>query len=119
MPCATSSQASALREEITTFAPTLASNSAEERPMPRPRPGYGGEVIFLYAKGVFDYGRAFEGVPDLGLQGHADAAMKLNRLLADEFAGLADLPLGGGDRRGALLRILEIAGHGRKHRHRA
>src|SRR3569832_2137907 len=38
MPCATSSQASALREEITTLAPSLASSSAEERPMPRLEP---------------------------------------------------------------------------------
>src|SRR3954452_17743324 len=35
MPSATSLQASALRLEITTFAPSLASSSAEERPMPR------------------------------------------------------------------------------------
>jgi hypothetical protein len=38
MPSATSSQASALRLEITTFAPSFASNSAEERPMPRLEP---------------------------------------------------------------------------------
>src|SRR5580704_14258821 len=38
MPCATSSQASALREEITTLAPSLASSSADERPMPRLEP---------------------------------------------------------------------------------
>src|SRR4051794_9767683 len=35
MPAATSSQASALRLEITTLAPSLARSSAEERPMPR------------------------------------------------------------------------------------
>src|SRR3954466_15663956 len=35
MPSATSWQASALRLEITTFAPSLASSSAEERPIPR------------------------------------------------------------------------------------
>src|SRR5882672_11598736 len=38
MPSATTSQASALREEITTLAPSLASSSAEERPMPRLEP---------------------------------------------------------------------------------
>src|SRR5882757_7388696 len=38
MPSATASQASALRLEITTLAPSLASNSAEERPMPRLEP---------------------------------------------------------------------------------
>src|SRR5271169_1951792 len=35
---ATSSQASALRLEITTLAPSLASSSAEARPMPRLEP---------------------------------------------------------------------------------
>src|SRR5260221_10297030 len=35
---ATSSQASALRLEITTLAPSFASSSAEERPMPRLEP---------------------------------------------------------------------------------
>ena len=38
MPSATSSQASALRLEITTLAPSFASNSADERPMPRLEP---------------------------------------------------------------------------------
>src|SRR6201996_134739 len=38
IPSATSLHASALREEITTLAPSLASNSAEERPMPRLEP---------------------------------------------------------------------------------
>src|SRR5229473_1720828 len=38
IPSATSLQASALRLEITTLAPSLASSSAEERPMPRLEP---------------------------------------------------------------------------------
>src|SRR3981081_1002380 len=38
MPSAAASQASALRLEITTLAPSLASSSAEERPMPRLEP---------------------------------------------------------------------------------
>src|SRR5689334_12827539 len=38
MPSATSLQASALREETTTLAPSFASSSAEERPMPRLEP---------------------------------------------------------------------------------
>src|SRR4051794_16604375 len=38
IPAATSSQASALRLEITTLAPSLANSSAEERPMPRLEP---------------------------------------------------------------------------------
>src|SRR6478672_5744298 len=38
IPSATSWQASILREEITTLAPSLARSSAEERPMPRLEP---------------------------------------------------------------------------------
>src|SRR6478752_163722 len=38
MPSATSWQASALRLEITTFAPSFANSSADERPMPRLEP---------------------------------------------------------------------------------
>src|SRR5436305_7824321 len=38
MPSATSLQASALRDDTTTLAPSLASSSAEERPMPRLEP---------------------------------------------------------------------------------
>src|SRR5258708_33054406 len=38
MPAATASQASALRVETTTLAGSFASNSAEERPMPRLEP---------------------------------------------------------------------------------
>src|SRR5438477_11407280 len=38
IPPATSSQASALRLEITTLAPSFAKSSAEERPMPRLEP---------------------------------------------------------------------------------
>src|SRR5215467_5880919 len=38
MPSATSLPASALRDEITTLAPSCASNSAEARPMPRLEP---------------------------------------------------------------------------------
>src|SRR6516162_10183819 len=38
MPSATSRHASALRLEITTLAPSCASSSAEERPMPRLEP---------------------------------------------------------------------------------
>src|SRR6267154_1604181 len=38
MPSATATQASALRLEITTLAPSLAISSAEERPMPRLEP---------------------------------------------------------------------------------
>src|SRR5882724_8590673 len=191
MPSATSWQASALRLEITTFAPSLASSSAEERPMPRLEPvmtatfpvrsngvffivvgsltlapsfrgatksrarnpsgrgascemdsgliasrcpgmteracglhqparvGDAAEVVVGVAKAVFDHGQPLEVVPDLGFLGHADAAVKLDRLLADELAGLADLHLGGGHRSGAFLGAVEIGRHGREHRHAA
>src|ERR1700704_2331501 len=38
IPSAASLQASALRDEITTLAPSFANSSAEERPMPRLEP---------------------------------------------------------------------------------
>src|SRR6185295_14367551 len=38
MPSATSLQASAFRDEITTLAPSFARSSADERPMPRLEP---------------------------------------------------------------------------------
>src|SRR2546430_12573731 len=198
MPSATSWQASALRLEITTFAPSLASSSAEERPMPRLEPvmmatlpvrsngvffivvcslnsspsfrgatksrammcngtsenpssrcasfemdsgliaarcpgitesvcglhqptrvGDAAEVVVGVAKGVFDHGQPLEVVADLGFLGHADAAVKLDRLLADELAGLADLHLGRGDRGRTFLGAVEIGRHGREHRHAA
>src|SRR4051812_11642530 len=178
MPSATTSQASALRLEITTLAPSLASSSADERPMPRLEPvttatlpvrsngvffiflppcyfwsrhcekrkrrsdpfclvarwiaslrsqgrwmdlhqpagvGDAAEVVVGVAKGVFDHGQPLEVVADLGFLGHADAAMKLDRLLADELQGFSDLHLGGGDRGGALLGAVEIGRHGREH----
>ena len=40
-----------------------------------------------------DHGDALEIVADLVLHGHADAAVELDRLLADEAAGAADLHL--------------------------
>ncbi len=56
---------------------------------------------------------------DLGLLGHADAAMELDRLLADEFSRFADLHFRRRHRGGALLGVVEIGRHGRKHRHAA
>src|SRR6202051_2065869 len=64
MPSATSWQASALRLEITTLAPSLANSSAEERPMPRLEPGMtatfsvrtnGGEFIIFSLRIRFSY----------------------------------------------------------------
>ena len=83
------------------------------------RVGDAAEVVVGVAKGVFDHGQPLEVVADLGFLGHADAAVKLDRLLADEFQRLADLHLGGRDRGGALLGAVEIGRHGREHRHAA
>src|SRR6185437_9313259 len=77
------------------------------------------QMIVGVAKGVLDHREPLEVVADLRLLRHADAAVELDRLLADELSGLADLHLGGGDRGGALLGVVEIASHGREHRHAA
>src|SRR5450631_3295317 len=47
--------------------------------------GDAAQVIIGIAKGVLDHGEPLEVVADLGFHGHADAAMQLDRLLADEF----------------------------------
>src|SRR5262249_21836548 len=57
-----------------------------------------GEMVVGVAEQRVDDADAFEIVPDLVLHGHADAAVQLDRLLADETPGAADLHLGGGDR---------------------
>jgi len=57
-------------------------------------------------------------VADLGFHGHADAAMELDRLLADEFHRLADLHFRRGDRGGALaLASSKSVAMVREHRH--
>ncbi len=48
--------------------------------------GDAAQMVVRVAEGVFDHGQPLEVVADLGLHGHADAAMELDRLLADEFA---------------------------------
>src|SRR5271170_4410816 len=174
MPSATTSQASALRLEITTLAPSFAKSSAEARPMPRLDPvttatlpvrsngvffigylpGYDtrhsgarafartrklevissnfrvrcfasprndgcllnqparirhpAQMIVGVAKGVLDHGQPLEVVADPGFLGHADAAMELDRLLADEFARFADLHFRRRHRGGALFGVVEI-----------
>src|ERR1700754_5165665 len=65
--------------------------------------GDGAEVIVGVAKAVLDHGQPLEVVTDLGLHGHADAAMELDRLLADELQRFADLHFRGRKRRGALF----------------
>lgn len=44
------------------------------------------EVVIGIAKGILDHGEPLEIVPNLGFQGHTDAAMQLDRLLADKFS---------------------------------
>src|ERR1700686_3359398 len=65
--------------------------------------GDAAKVVVGVAKGVLDHGQPLEVVTDLGLLGHADAAVKLDRLLADEFQRLADLHFRRRDRGGALF----------------
>src|SRR3984893_10174160 len=65
--------------------------------------GDAAQVIVGIAKGVLDHGEPLEIVADLGFHGHADAAMQLDRLLADEFQRLAHPHLSRRLRGGALL----------------
>src|SRR5258708_26942363 len=69
MPSATSWQASTLRLEITTLAPSFANSSADERPMPRLEPvmtatrpvrSNGGDFLFVFSQGLFDFGHCEE-----------------------------------------------------------
>src|SRR6185437_5226207 len=55
--------------------------------------GDAAQMIIGVAEGVLDHRQPFEIVADLGFHGHADSAMKLDRLLADKFPGFADLNL--------------------------
>src|SRR5207244_2635383 len=70
--------------------------------------GDAAEVVVGVPKGVLDHGQPLEVVADLGLLRHADAAMELDRLLADELSGFADLHLRRRHRGGAFLGIVEI-----------
>src|SRR5580704_2104897 len=84
MPCATSSQASALREEITTLAPSLASNSADERPMPRLEP------VMTATFPVRSKGVDFMIVSSLVIaRSESDEAIQPSRDALDCFASLA------------------------------
>src|SRR6187431_2667953 len=67
MPSATSAQASALRLEITTLAPSFANSSAEERPMPRLEPVMTA-TLPVRSNGVFFTGDSFHVIP-----GHASS----------------------------------------------
>src|SRR5262245_2333713 len=63
------------------------------------------EMIVGIAEHRIDHRDALEVVADLVLHGHADTAMQLDRLLADEFSRAADLHLGGADRLAPLHRV--------------
>src|SRR5918993_4735266 len=67
-----------------------------------PRLGDLREVVVGVAEEGVDHGDALEVVTDLELHRHAAPAMELDRLLADEAAGAADLDLRGRDRLAAL-----------------
>src|ERR687898_254303 len=60
----------------------------------RARLGEPGEVVVGVAEGSVDHRDALEQVADLVLHRDADAAMELDRLLADEAARAPDLHLG-------------------------
>ncbi len=53
-----------------------------------------GQVMAAIAERVIDRGQAAREVTDAVLGRHADAAVQLDRFLADVPAGLADLQLG-------------------------
>src|SRR5262245_45013320 len=72
-----------------------------------------GEMVVGVAEQRVDDADAFEIVPDLVLHGHADAAVQLDRVLADETPGAADLHPG--RQRGEPRDVLP----GRPFRHRA
>src|SRR5580704_7761137 len=56
--------------------------------------GERGEMMVGVAEQGVDHGDALEVVTDLILHGHANAAMELDRALADKAARAADLDLG-------------------------
>src|SRR5688572_22150619 len=53
--------------------------------------GDAAEVVVGVAEGRLDHGQPLEVVADLVLHGHADAAVQLDRLLADVFRGASHL----------------------------
>src|SRR5687767_6964265 len=76
-------------------------------------------MMVRIAKSRFHRGEALEVVSDLVFEGHADAAVELNALLADEPARLADLHRGRGYRPGPLGGIGIVHAHGGEVRHAA
>src|SRR5437667_1090275 len=65
----------------------------------------GGKVVVRIAEHRIDHADALEIVADLVFLGHADAAVELDRLLADIATRTATLDLGGGDGAAALTGV--------------
>src|SRR5260370_13430974 len=63
------------------------------------------EMMVGVAEQAVDHGDALEVVANLVLHGHANAAVELDRALADDAARAADLDLGGGDPLAPLRRV--------------
>src|ERR1044072_4802099 len=74
------------------------------------------EVMRGVAEVRGDRGDALEIMADSVLHRHADAAVKLRGLLADQPAGIADLHLGGRDRLPSRGRGVVLGGDGGEHR---
>src|ERR1700716_671077 len=85
MPSATSLQASSLRLETTTLAPSFASSSAEERPMPRLEPVMTA-TLPVRSNGVF-----FTGVSFLATQRSPDGAKRNPGAASPAFPDCASL----------------------------
>src|SRR3954451_11935674 len=88
MPSATSWQASALREETTTLAPSFASSSAEERPMPR-LGAVTTATLPVRSTGVFFIGVGLRCIHLFGVIARLDRAIQYSR---DGAAGIEGLP---------------------------
>src|SRR5260370_37929247 len=67
-----------------------------------------GQMMVGIAEQGIDHGGSLEIVPHLVLHGHADPAVKLDRLLADKTSGAADLHLRGRDRFAPLARVRRL-----------
>src|SRR6476620_1685594 len=84
-------------------------NDGESRALNQPAAiGDAAQVVVGVAKSVLDHGQPLEVVADLGLLSHADAAMELDRLLADELSGFADLHFRRRDCGSALFGVVEV-----------
>src|SRR5262245_2030339 len=73
------------------------------------------EMIVGIAEHGIDHRDALEVVADLVFHRHADAAVELDRLLADEFRRAPDLHLGGADRLAPLRGVRLLRHHGGEH----